>query len=162
MRTASLIISSVLLTGLVTGCKSPEAQAAVQDSGTAASSAALEPMTADRKDAKEAAKVMRDYAYAQKSEFVVEMNRELAAIQVELDRLAVKADEATGTAKDEAKTALEKVRVQWALAKKELVEAEKAPEHTWSDVKVGFKKAYGDLKDSVTKSRHWLSKKIEP
>ena len=54
------------------------------------------------------------------------------------------------------------MRKKWAQAKKQLDRAESATESTWNDVKGGFEKSYGELKDSFEKTRQWLSEKIEP
>jgi len=37
-----------------------------------------------------------------------------------------------------------------------------ATESTWNDVKAGFKKGYGELKDSFQQARQWVSEKIAP
>jgi ElaB/YqjD/DUF883 family membrane-anchored ribosome-binding protein len=90
------------------------------------------------------------------------MNKEMVAIQEELDRLAAKADSAAGATKDEAKTKLEAARERFAQTKKQLDQAENATESTWGDVKSGFKESYAGLKDSIGITRRWLSDKIAP
>jgi hypothetical protein len=55
-------------------------------------------------ETKQAAQAMRDYAYAEKAEFVDSMKKELVSIQEELDRLGTKVDKANGAAKADAKT----------------------------------------------------------
>jgi len=50
-------------------------------------------------ETKEAAQSMREYAYAEKAEFVNKMQKELVDIQGELDRLGAKVDRASGAAK---------------------------------------------------------------
>jgi hypothetical protein len=47
-------------------------------------------------------------------------------------------------------------------AKKQLDLAESATESSWEDVKGSFKKSLDDLKDSIDKTRQWLSDKIAP
>jgi hypothetical protein len=113
-------------------------------------------------ETKEAAQAMRDYAYAEKTEFVDRMGKELVSIQEELDRLGTKVDKASGAAKADAKVKLQTARDKWAQAKKQLDQAETATESSWDDVKTGFKQSYGDLKDSFDKTRQWLSDKIAP
>ena len=105
---------------------------------------------------------MRDYAYAEKTEFVDRMGKELVSIQEELDRLGTKVDSASGAAKADAKVKLQTARDKWAQAKKQLDRAESATESTWDDVKSGFKQSYTDLQDSFAKTRQWLSDKIAP
>ena len=105
---------------------------------------------------------MREYAYAEKAEFVAKMKKELVSTQEELDRLGAKVDGASGAAKADAKVKLAAVREKWAQAKKQLDGAETATESNWDDVKNGFKQSYADLKDSFNKTRQWLSDKIAP
>jgi chromosome segregation ATPase len=115
-----------------------------------------------RTETKEAAQAMQDYAYAQKADFVDMMKKELAVIQEELDQLSARVDSSSTAAKADAKARLDAIREQWALAKKQLDQAESATEDTWDDVKAGFKRSYGELKDSYDKTRQWLSDKIQP
>ncbi len=105
---------------------------------------------------------MKDYTYAQKAEFIGEMKKELAKIQIELDRFAAKVDRTNGSAKADARIRLAEVREKWIMAKDQLDQAESSTESTWNDVKAGFKKVYGDLKSSFDTMRQWLSDKIEP
>jgi hypothetical protein len=105
---------------------------------------------------------MRDYAYAEKADFVDKMKKELVSIQEEMDRLGTKVDRASGAAKADAKVKLETVREKWVQAKKQLDRAENTTESGWDDVKNGFKQSYADLKDSFDKTRQWLSDKIAP
>ena len=105
---------------------------------------------------------MGDYAYAEKTEFVDKMRRELVGTQEELDRLSAKVESAGGAAKTDAKAKLETVREKWTQAKKQLDRAATATASDWEDVKNGFKQSYTDLKDSSDKTRQWLSDKIAP
>jgi chromosome segregation ATPase len=113
-------------------------------------------------ETKQAAQAMRDYAYAEKAEFVDSMKKELVNIQEELDRLGTKAEEASGAAKADANVKLKAVHEKWMQTKKQLDRAESATESTWDDVKSGFKQSYTDLQDSFAKTRQWLSDKIAP
>jgi archaellum component FlaC len=113
-------------------------------------------------ETKEAARAMQDYAFAQKSELIDKMNKELTGIQEELDRLSTKVDNSSDTAKAEAKAKVDEVRGKYTRVKKQLDQAKNATESNWNEVKDGFKTSYGELKDSVDKTRQWLSDKIEP
>jgi chromosome segregation ATPase len=149
MRHTILPTTFLLVAGLAAGCPSTDGESAARrDKATT--------------ETKEAALAIQDFAYAQKAEFVDKMKKELVEIQGELDRLSAKVDRSSGAAKADAKTKLEAVREKWAQAKKQLDQAESATESTWDDVKVGFKKSYGELKDSFENTRQWLSDKIEP
>ncbi len=90
------------------------------------------------------------------------MKKELAEIQNELDQLSAKIDKSSGAVKADAKTQLEALREKWAQAKKQLDQAESSTESTWEKVKDNLKKYYGELKDSLEKTRRWLSDKIKP
>ena len=172
MRHTILIITFLLVAGLAVGCtpKDGKSAAGPKHRETAAAQREAETKTKEADQAgrdyahaqKEAVEARQDYAYAQKAEFVDKMKKELVGIQEELDRLSAKVDRSRGAAKAEAKTQLEAVRAKWAQAKKQLDRAESATESTWDDVKGGFKKSYGELKDSFEKTRQWLSEKIEP
>jgi hypothetical protein len=155
MRHTMLGITFPLFAGLVGGCTSTDGR---NEGGSAAAAQSDKA----KMETKEAAQAMQNYAYAEKAEFVNKMKKELAAIQEELDRLTAKVDRSSGTAKADAKTKLEAVREKWAQAKKQLDQAENATESNWDDVKGGFKKSYGEMKDSFEKTRQWLSDKIAP
>ncbi|MBI3852245.1 MAG: hypothetical protein HY298_18465 [Verrucomicrobia bacterium] len=110
----------------------------------------------------EAAQDMKDYTYAQKNEFVVKMQGQLAEINMDLDQLAAKIEKSSDAAKAEAKPKFEALREQAAKLNQQLDEARNATESTWNDVKAGFKKGYGELKDSFQQARQWVSEKIAP
>ena len=110
----------------------------------------------------EAAQDMKDYTYAQKNEFVEKMQGQLAEINKDLDQLAAKIEKSSAAAKAEAKPKLAALREQAAKLNQQLDEAKSATESTWNDVKAGFKKGYGELKDSFQQARQWVSEKIAP
>jgi len=113
-------------------------------------------------DTKEAAQGMKDYAYAQKTEFVGKMQSQLDEINRDLDQLAAKIEKSSDAAKAEAKPKLQALRDQTAKLTKQLDEAKNASESTWDDVKAGFKKGYSELKDGFQQARQWASDKIAP
>jgi chromosome segregation ATPase len=113
-------------------------------------------------DTKAAAQDMKDYAYAQKAEFVTKMQGQLDEINRELDQLAAKIEKASDTAKAEAKPKLQALRDQTASLTKQLDKAKDATDSTWADVKAGFNKGYSELKDGFQQSRQWVSEKIAP
>ena len=113
-------------------------------------------------ETKEAAQDMKDYAYAQKAEFVGKMQSQLDEINRDLDQLAAKIEKSSDAAKAEAKPKLQALRDQTAKLTKQLDEASNATESTWDDVKAGFKNGYGELKDGFQAARQWVSDKIAP
>jgi capsule polysaccharide export protein KpsE/RkpR len=158
MRHAILVFTLVLAAGfggrsLAAGTKSTEAKP-VESAATKGEKA--------KADAKQTARAIEDYAYAQKAEFVADMKKELATIQADLDRLAAKVEKSGGTARTDAKAKLDAGRTDWARAKKQLDRAESATDATWNDVRASFKAAYSDLKLDVDGARQWLSDKIAP
>lgn len=113
-------------------------------------------------ETKEAANAIKDYAYAQRAEFVKEMQSESAAMNSELDRLAEKVESAKEPAKAEAQAKLKALREKADQLNKQLDEAKDATESTWDNIKSSSKKSYEELKESFQESRQWLSEKIAP
>jgi ferredoxin-NADP reductase len=159
MRDTISVILFLLVAALAACCTSVDAKSAA---GSKQSKTAALQLDQAKTEAKEAARAIQDYAYAQKAEFVDKMKKELLEIEVETNRLAFEVDRSSSTAKADAKAELDAVREKWARAKKQLDQAESATESTWKQVKGGFKKSHDDLKDSFDKTRQWLSDKIEP
>src|SRR4051794_33809264 len=69
-----------------------------------------------------AAQDMKDYTYAQKSQFVEKMQGEMAALNSELDQLAAKVEKSSDTVKAETKPKLQVLRDQTAQLSKQLDE----------------------------------------
>jgi ElaB/YqjD/DUF883 family membrane-anchored ribosome-binding protein len=113
-------------------------------------------------ETKEAAQDMKDYTFAQKAEFVKQMQIQLDALNKDLDQLAAKIEKSSDAAKAEAKPKLQALRDQAAQLNKQLDEARNATESTWDSVKNGFKKAYEATKDGFNQARQWVSDKIAP
>jgi cytochrome c556 len=113
-------------------------------------------------ETKQAAQDMKDYTYAQKTEFVEKMQGQLAEINRDLDTLSAKIEKANDTAKAEAKPKLQALRDQADKLNQQLDKAKNATESTWDDIKAGSKKAYSDLKDGFQQARQWVSDKIAP
>ena len=126
-----------------------------------------EPTTSQQFDkvqaeAKHASQDMKDYAYAQKGEFVTNMQAQLAEINRDLDQLAAKVDRANAAAKADAAPRLQALRDQVAKLNTQLDAVKNASESTWGEVKDGFKKGYSELKDGFNQARQWVSDKIAP
>ena len=113
-------------------------------------------------ETKQAAQDMKDYTFAQKAEFVKQMQGQLDALNKDLDQLAAKIDSSSDAVKAEAKPKLQALRDQAAQLNKQLDEARNATESTWDSVKNGFKKAYEATKDGFNQARQWVSDKIAP
>ena len=113
-------------------------------------------------ETKQTAQDMKDYTYAQKTEFVETMQGQLAALNRDLDQLAAKIESSSDSVKAEAKPKLQALRDQTAQLNKQLDEVKNASESTWDSVKGGFKKAYESSKDGFQQARQWASDKIAP
>jgi DNA anti-recombination protein RmuC len=145
------------LTAFTVGCK-PSAEKSADDSRRTTA----EQFDRVKKESKDAAKDIKDYAYAQKGDFVATMQAQLDEINQDLDRLAAKIEASNDAAKAEAKPKLQRLRDQTAKLGRHLDEAKNATESTWEDVKEGFKKGYSELKDGFQVARQWVSDKIAP
>jgi ElaB/YqjD/DUF883 family membrane-anchored ribosome-binding protein len=113
-------------------------------------------------ETKQAAQDMKDYTFAQKAEFVKQMQIQLDALNKDLDQLAAKIDSSSDAVKAEAKPKLQALRDQATQLNKQLDEARNATESTWDSVKNGFQKAYEATKDGFNQARQWVSDKIAP
>lgn len=148
MKHDTFIITLLFISAFAVGCdKEPTASQQIENVKT---------------EAKEAAQNMKDYTFAQKSEFVEKMQGQLAELNRDLDQLAAKIEKSSDAVKAEAKPKLQTLRDQTAKLNTQLDEAKNATESTWNSVKSGFKKAYEASKDGFTQARQWVSDKIAP
>jgi cytochrome c556 len=108
------------------------------------------------------AQEIKDYSYAQKSEFVEKMRGQITALNADLDQLSAKIEKSSDATKAEAKPKLQALRDQSAQLNKQLDGVKDATESTWDSVKVGFNKAYASSKDGFQQARLWVSEKIAP
>jgi ABC-type transporter Mla subunit MlaD len=109
-----------------------------------------------------AAKDMKDYTYAQKTEFVTTMQGQLDTLNKDLDQLSAKIESSSDTVKAEAKPKLQALRDQSAQLTRQLDNVRNATESTWDSVKATSQKAFQSLKDGFQQSRQWVSDKIAP
>ena len=113
-------------------------------------------------ETKAAAQDMKDYTFAQKAEFVAQMQSQLDALNKDLDQLSAKIDSSSDAVKAEAKPKLQALRDQAAKLNAQLDEAKNATESTWDSVKATSVKAYNEMKDGFNQARQWVSDKIAP
>jgi len=150
MKHKNLVISLLTVAAFAMACKPSEEKSTQQQFDKV------------KQETKEAAQDMKDFTYAQKTEFVEKMQNQIAEINRDLDQLSAKIEKSSAAAKAEAKPKLEALREQAAKLNKQLDEAKSATESTWDSVKAGSKKAFNDLKDSFQQARQWVSEKIAP
>ena len=113
-------------------------------------------------ETKQAAQDMKEYTFAQKAEFVKQMQIQLDNLNQDLDQLAAKIDSSSDAVKAEAKPKLQALRDQAAQLNKQLEDVRNSTESTWDSVKAGFQKAYDATKDGFNQARQWVSDKIAP
>ena len=113
-------------------------------------------------ETKQAAHDMKDYAYAQKAEFVVKMQGQLDALNRDIEQLSAKVEKSSDAVKAEAQPKLQALRDQAAQLNTQIDQAKNATESTWDSVKAGSEKAYDALKDGFHQARQWVSDKIAP
>ena len=113
-------------------------------------------------ETKAAAQDMKDYTYAQKAEFVKQMQGQLTALDQDLDKLSAKIEKSSDAVRAEAKPKLQVLRDQASQLNKLLDEVKNATESTWDSAKAGSKKAYDALADGFQQARQWVSDKIAP
>ena len=148
MKNKTLLITILSIAAFAVGCKKEQT-----------TSQQLENV---KVETKEAAQDMKDYTFAQKDEFVKQMQSQLDALNKDLDQLAAKIDSSSDAVKAEAKPKLQALLDQAAQLNKQLDDAKNATESTWDSVKAGFTKAYDATKNGFNEARQWVSDKIAP
>ena len=150
MKNTLLAITFLAIAAFAVGCKPSEDNSTSQQ---------LDKVKTETKaDAQE----MKDYAYAQRVEFVTAMQGQLDALNKDIDALSTKIDNSSDAVKADAKPKLQALRDQAAQLNKQLDDARNATESTWDSVKSGFQKAYEATKDGFNQARQWVSDKIAP
>jgi chromosome segregation ATPase len=148
-----LLVSLVLAAVSAVGCKESSEESAKNTS---------EQLDKVKQETKDAAQDMKEYTYAQRAEFVAKMQAQLDAINRDLDQLGARIDKASDAVKAEAKPKLQALRDEAAKLNTQLEQARNATESTWDEVKAGFRKGYGQLKEGFDQARQWVSDKIAP
>ena len=150
MKNTMLAISFCAVTAFAVGCKQSD------DSSTS------QQLDKVKTETKSDAQAMKDYSYAQKAQFVADMQVQLDALNKDLDALSAKIEKSSDAAKADAKPKLQALRDEAAKMNKQLDEAKNATESTWDSVKAGFNKGYDAMKADFQQARQWASDKIAP
>jgi cytochrome c556 len=156
MKHKYLVLTVLAASVCAVGCK-PSGDSTTEDR-----EATAKQLDKIKAETKQAAQDMKEYAYAQKAQFVGEMQPRLAEINRALDQLSAKVEKSTDAVKAQAGPKLQELRDQMATLTKQLEEARNATESTWAGVQARFKKGYGELEDKFQQARQWLSDKIAP
>lgn len=151
MKNLALATALLSMAAFVAGCK---------PSTEADRSAAQLDKAKARTEA--AARSVKEFAYAQKAEFVATMQGQLAAINRDLDELSAKIEHSSDSAKAAAKPKIEALREQAAKLNRQLDDARNATASSWDKVKAESGKTYDALKDGFKRARQWASDKIAP
>jgi len=152
-----LVITSLLVAALATGCKPSAEKPSTETTGTAAQK--LDQVQAATENA---AQQMRDYTYAQKDEFVATMQTRLAELNQSLNELSANVEKAGDAVKTEAAPRIAALRDQAKQLQAKLAEVAQAEPSTWDGIKADSEKAYASLKDGFNQARQWASEKIAP
>jgi chromosome segregation ATPase len=150
MKNKTITLTLLALVLFAAGCKPS------QDTAAKEQIAKVEAETQD------ASAKMKSYTYAQKDQFVADMQAQLASLNQDLDKLATDISNASDQVKAEAQPKLQALRDQAAQLNQQLDQAKSADEATWDNVKASFNDAYDKAKDSFNDARAWLSQKISP
>ena len=148
MKHKTLILTLFAATAFAVGCSKEDS-----------TSQQLEKV---KSETQTAARDMKDYTYAQKDDFVKQMQTQLTALNQDLEKLSAKIERSSDTVKAEAKPKLQALRDQSGTLNQQLDKVRNATESTWDDVKAGSKKAYDALADGFNQARTWVSDKIAP
>ena len=148
MKHKTLVITLLSITALAVGCKKEETTSQQLDKV--------------KTETKEAAQEMKDYTFAQKSEFVAKMQGQLDTLNKDLDELSAKIEKSSDAVKVEAKPKFQMLRDEVTQLNKQLDNVRNATESTWDSVKATSQKAFDSLKDGFQQSRQWVSEKIAP
>jgi hypothetical protein len=150
MKNKILAITFCAVTAFAVGCKPSN------DNSTA------QQMDKVKTETKVDTQAMKDYAFAQKAQFVADMQAQLDVLNKDLDELSAKIDKSSDAAKADAKPKLQALRDEAAKMNKQLDDARNATESTWDGVKAGFNKGYDAMKADFQQARQWASDKIAP
>jgi outer membrane biogenesis lipoprotein LolB len=148
MNRAHLMLTLLSAAALTVGCH--------QEGPT---SQPLEPVEAKAQDP---AQELKDYPYAQKTQFIEQAQDQLIAMDRKIDELSARIETSSDAVKTEAKPKLQVLRGQTARLNLQLDQVKRATESTWDSAKDGCKKAYACSKDAFQQAQQWASAKLAP
>ena len=101
----------------------------------------------------QAARAVRDYAFAQKDELVQRMNGELVILRAALDDLSGKVERQGAAASAKSKARLVAVRERWEKVRAQLELAKSASAENWDEFKAALSASLDDLDRSFHEAR---------
>jgi len=150
MKNRLLAITLLAVTAFAVGCK------------PSADNSTTQQLDKVKTETKADAQAMKDYAFAQKADFVADMQAQVDALNKDLDALSAKIEKSSDAVKAEAKPKLQALRDQAAQMNQQLDQARNATESTWDSVKASARKAGDALNHDFQQARQWASDKIAP
>lgn len=155
-----LLITTCLAVALATGCN-PAAKNSTAEKKSTVETIAGKQMDSAQVATKSSNDQIKDYTFAQKSEFVAQMKVQLDELNKNLDELSAKIAGSTDAVKKEAEPKLAALRQQSTQMTKQLASVTTATPMTWDGIKADSEKAYDSLKDGFAQARDWVAEKIE-
>jgi hypothetical protein len=149
-----LLITTCLAAALATGCKPAEKESTVETT-------AAKQMDEAQAATTRAADQIKDYTFAQKSEFVAQMKVQIAELNKSLDELSMTIAGSTDAVKAEAEPKVAALREQATQLNKQLASLTSATPSTWDGIKADSEKAYDSLKDGFSQASDWVAEKIK-
>jgi hypothetical protein len=98
---------------------------------------------------REAVPAVLEAAGAKRDEYLKEMNRQLAALDVKMADLKEQTEKSAGEARQKLERKLEEAKVKHADAARKLEDLKAASADRWEKLKGGMSKAYEDLKKVI-------------
>jgi hypothetical protein len=101
-----------------------------------------------------------DYTYDEKDAFIARANSDLNAFDQQIEELSNKVSTASDSVKADAQTKLQDLRAKRAVLDQKLDAAKNATATDWNDVKTDFQNSYNDMKSSLKQAWQWLNDKL--
>ena len=155
MKNTLLVSSLIVVVALATACKPSTATPATQTT-------AAKELDKVQAATTSAAMEMKDFTFAQRTEFVVKMRAQVAELNASIEEVSLRIAASSDAVKEKSASKLAALRAQSAALDKQLDAITSATQSTWSRVKADSEKAYAALKDGVNQSRQWVSDVIAP
>jgi DNA repair exonuclease SbcCD ATPase subunit len=158
MKRTYLTVTVLSLAAFVTGC---EPANRTNDAERLQESAA-EQFEEAQEATQDAIQAAGDYAEAQRTAFIAQMEQGLTALRNEADDLKIRVANATDDVKAEGQHKLDALKQQADRLEQQLSQLRDAPESSWESLKDGFETAYHETRQAFNDTREWLSEKIAP
>jgi TolA-binding protein len=160
MKQKHNVIAVLSLAVLVAGCR-PSDTASNTEVEQLREDAAVQYEDA-RRETQEAVRAANEFADAQKTAFVAEMEQQLAGLRNEVDELRVTVANSTDQVKTEGQQKVDELTHQADQLEGQLKEIRNASDSNWENLKDGFETAYHQTRQAFNDARQWLSERLAP